>query len=199
MTDLYSALKECWDSEKREWKPGWQICRVFSPRSKSFPTRPDAEFAAGLFVDGSEWEVIPPPLAKDEFFAPFDVVCQLVMHAGVLQYRERGKSTWTPMLERRLRELAKKDPDPNGWPRALAYFDKHAPPPKVTLRDAMVALLKGEARFAQTEALQIARTQQGIELLPRCCHWGLDRKLNAYRVLAGIDPDDGPAEWELVR
>lgn len=66
-------------------------------------------------------------------------------------------------------------------------------PPKVTLREAMVALLKGEVQEARRGDCSFTfESKLGLLNETEIDHAIIER------ILAGIDPDDGPAEWELV-
>jgi hypothetical protein len=117
--DLYAALKQCWDKEKRDWKPGWMVA-LPGPTTWS----PGEVDSIWLF-DGSQWSVVRP---------------------------------------------------------------------KVTLREAMKALLRGEAREAKRHP-----GGRGYAIIKGVLCFDEDPNIDAaLRVLAGIDPDTD-AEWELVR
>ena len=85
----------------------------------------------------------PVELAEDEFLAPGDGSrCYMRIENGRLCVSEARGGSWATSWSRgQLREHAASETDPNTWPRALAYFDRHVKPARVT-----------DARFVNTTA-----------------------------------------------
>jgi len=93
----------------------------------------------------------PVELAEDEFMMPQNggepKLRRMRIAFGGLQVR-LGDDLWNSVDESELRRYAVKYPDPLGWPRALAYFDRHVAPGKKATVEGAKAILTAMAEPA---------------------------------------------------
>lgn len=136
-------------------KEKWQVCEWDHDEERVWVIRPSRH---PVFVDHenritTDWpdqvkdavrDVIlrNRPLAEDEFLTPHGGRRKMhIAPDGSLRVDDPGDGVGYNVFRGELGECARDNPNPDGWPRALAYFDRHTrrepEPPGCTTGTAM--------------------------------------------------------------